>query len=201
MEDALDSFASAGVNFAGVEIGAPGFGAPPIAIERDGEDTGKGFRQVAGVALAALALIALGAGAFGGMTLYQAQIERDRLERRTGELAAELRNAGRAVSGSGLVAEANRLHDRKREEPPAVMVLKALSELLPDSVWLTGLSAADGKVTLNGRGQNVPPLVGLLESSPLFRDVIFSSAVQRNPETGQDEFAITATIEPGGGRP
>jgi Tfp pilus assembly protein PilN len=75
-----------------------------------------------------------------------------------------------------------------------VKVLDSLSAALPDGIWLTALSYTPQGVTLAGRGTNITPLVGELERQPMFQDVSFASAMQRNAELGIDEFSMTVGL-------
>jgi len=80
---------------------------------------------------------------------------------------------------------------RKRTQAPlTVSLIDELSRLIPDNTWLDRLEL-DGKfVRLQGESVAASNLLGLLESSPHFRNAQFTSPVTRNPRTDRERFVI-----------
>jgi Tfp pilus assembly protein PilN len=105
---------------------------------------------------------------------------------------------GRAGPAATRLEAANQLHERRRERPPAAAVLDELSALLPANVWLTSLSLDDLRLELKGRGNDIPPLIEILEQSGAFRDVNFTSATQLDADQASEAFSIGATLQPAG---
>ncbi|OXS15972.1 general secretion pathway protein GspL [Zobellella denitrificans] len=82
---------------------------------------------------------------------------------------------------------------RERTSRPAVLpLLDELTRQLPDHTWLSRFELLDGAVQIRGESANASELIGLLEASPLFFDVRFSSPVTNNPATNKDRFMIDA---------
>ncbi|MFP2769848.1 PilN domain-containing protein [Oceanisphaera sp. KMM 10153] len=77
-------------------------------------------------------------------------------------------------------------------QPSALLLLDVLTRQLPDHTWLSRFELRDGTVQLRGESANASELIGILEASPLFFDVRFSSPVTKNPATSKDRFMIDA---------
>jgi len=91
------------------------------------------------------------------------QSEQQQLQRRISQRRAALRldpNAG--GSGMGLLAK------RKQATPSRVMVLEAISRVLPDTTYVTELRIEGDKVQVVGMTQDAPSLIRLMEQSPQF---------------------------------
>ncbi|GHA16503.1 PilN domain-containing protein [Oceanisphaera arctica] len=80
----------------------------------------------------------------------------------------------------------------RARQPSALLLLDALTRQLPDHTWLSRFELRDGTVQLRGESANASELIGILEASPLFFDVRFSSPVTNNPATSKDRFMIDA---------
>jgi general secretion pathway protein L len=100
------------------------------------------------------------------------------------------------ASAATQLQAANRLHERRRERPPAVALLNELSTLLPPNVWLISLSLDDLRLEIKGQGSDIPFLIEILEQSESFQDVNFTSATQLNEDLNSETFSIGATLEP-----
>lgn len=75
---------------------------------------------------------------------------------------------------------------------PVLPLLAELTRILPDHAWISRFELLEGAVQIRGESANASELIGLLESSPLFFDVRFSSPVTNNPATNRDRFMIDA---------
>jgi Tfp pilus assembly protein PilN len=132
-----------------------------------------------------------------GIGLLLAWQSASRLAADTAEIAALTASVQPDSSASAAtpLQAANRLHERRRERPPAAAVLDELSALLPPNVWLAGLSLDDLRLELKGQGSDIPSLIEILEQSDALRDVNFTSATQFNAELDSETFSIGATLE------
>jgi len=136
----------------------------------------------AGVAAAASLLVA----AYLGSSL---QSEQQDLQRRIAQRRAALRldpNAGE--SGVSLLAK------RKQATPSSVMVLEAVSRVLPDTTYVTELRIEGDKVQVVGMTQNAPSLIRLMEQSPQFTRATFFAPTTRAPNEPGERFHIEAHI-------
>lgn len=71
----------------------------------------------------------------------------------------------------------------------AIDVLRELSQLIPDSAWIRDFSLKNDTLTIDGSAQKASDLIPLLESSPLFKDAVFLSAITREND-GKERFRI-----------
>jgi general secretion pathway protein L len=136
----------------------------------------------AGVAAAASLLLATYLGG-------HLQSEQDELQRQISQRRAALRlDSNSAGSGFDLLAK------RKQTTPSSVMVLEAISRVLPDTTYVTELRIDGDKVQVVGMTQDAPPLIRLMEQSPQFtRATFFAPTTHAANETGE-RFHIEAHI-------
>ena len=73
-------------------------------------------------------------------------------------------------------------------------VLKEVTVLLPEHTWLTDFQQKGEKIEVGGISESATSLISILESSPLFKDVSFSSPVIKNKE-GTERFRMKIYIE------
>lgn len=79
-------------------------------------------------------------------------------------------------------------------------VLDELTRLIPDHVFLTGLTLEKDRLELSGQGRDVVDLVEVLNASELFEQAKFSSAITRSHDN-QDVFVISLQRVGQGERP
>jgi general secretion pathway protein L len=98
---------------------------------------------------------------------------------------------------NGLARDASGLLDRrKRETPATVIVLEALSEILPDDTYVTELRVEGNKLQIIGVTRDAPALIRVIEQSPHFTRATFFAPTTRAPTDPGDRFHIEARIEP-----
>jgi general secretion pathway protein L len=135
----------------------------------------------AGVAAAASLLVATYLGG-------HLQSEQDDLQRQISQRRAALRLDPNSGSGLDLLAK------RKQTTPSSVMVLEAVSRVLPDTTYVTELRIEGDKVQVVGMTQDAPSLIRLMEQSPQFtRATFFAPTTHAANETGE-RFHIEAHI-------
>ena len=138
---------------------------------------------------AAAASLAVAADATIGASLEARQLD---LTHRINERRALLR-AGQ----SGVTRTASALLDRRKQETPAtVIVLEALSEILPDHTYVTELRVEGNRLQVIGVTQDAPGLIRLMEQSPHFTRATFFAPTTRSPTDPGERFHIEARIEP-----
>jgi general secretion pathway protein L len=109
----------------------------------------------------------------------------------------ERRLAIRAGAGGGTVATPLRaLERRKHQSPSSVIVLEALSQLLPDHTYVTELRIEGDKLRLIGITRDAPSLIRLIEQSPNFTRATFFAPTTKGPSDPGERFHIEAQIEP-----
>ena len=88
------------------------------------------------------------------------------------------------------------LERRKHETPASVIVLEALSQLLPDHTYVTELHLAGNKLQIVGITRDAPSLIPLIEQSQHFTRATFYAPTTRSPSDPGERFHIEARVEP-----
>jgi len=170
-------------------------GQPPIKVfdqSASGSPEAMAVRRRLAVALAtmaALALLAVILNIVGGGELRARQ---DEIAQRIAERRGILHNATDAATNSALA----RLEKRKNESAATVIVLEALSNVLPDNTYVTELRIEGDKLQIVGFTQDAPSLIRLMERSPHFSRATFFAPTTRAPSDPGDRFHIEAQIKP-----
>jgi len=161
-------------------------------------------------------LLAVVAVAVLGLVMAQTLILRERtvanLEREAEALRVEARRVAelRRQLEESLTA-ANFLAEKRAAQPTAIEVLREVTALLPNDIWLQQFMIADGGLTVQGQADGSQRVVSLLNESPLLRSPELTGPISIDPRTGQERFRSKAEIvtsapdaeasgEPGGGR-
>ncbi len=88
------------------------------------------------------------------------------------------------------------LEQRKHETPASVIVIDALSQILPDDTYLTELRIQGDKVQIVGVTRDPPELIHLIEQTPHFSKATFFAPTTRTPSESGAHFSIEAHVEP-----
>ena len=119
--------------------------------------------------------------------------------RRRAELARQIsarRAAIRAGSDGGDRSPVAALERRKHETPSSVIVLEALSQVLPDHTYVTELHLAGNKLQIVGITRDAPSLIPLIEQSQHFTRATFYAPTTRSPSDPGERFHIETRVEP-----
>ena len=92
------------------------------------------------------------------------------------------------------LADSRLLAQKKQSAPTKIELLRELTILLPDDTFLERVQLKGDTGQLIGQSGKALALVGILESSPLFRSVGFTSPVTSDPRTSKDRFVLSAQI-------
>jgi general secretion pathway protein L len=172
-------------------------GAKPISVFEQGARGALDVARVRRALLVVLAVMSLTAG----LAVTTAQILSEHLDTKQRDLArriAERRVAlttGRDVV-SGAAAALRALERRKHETAASVIVLEALSQVLPDHTHVTELHVEGDKLQIIGFSSEAPSLIRLLEQSPHFTRATFFAPTTRAPGDPGERFHIEARIKP-----
>ena len=88
------------------------------------------------------------------------------------------------------------LAQRKQTTPASVLVIEALSALLPDDTYATEVRIDGDKLQIVGMTRDAPSLIQLLEQSPHFSRAAFFAPTTRAPNEPGERFHIEAKIKP-----
>jgi general secretion pathway protein L len=138
------------------------------------------------IAVAALALVTTGVWVDDHLGSQEAELARQISARR-----AAIR-AGADGSDRSAVAALER---RKHETPSSVIVLEALSQLLPDHTYLTELHLTGNKLQISGITRDAPSLISLIEQSRHFTRATFYAPTTRAPSDPGERFHIETRVE------
>jgi general secretion pathway protein L len=153
------------------------------------------LRRVRFALAAALFLMVVGAaGSFGALMFIGDDLEAQRFEitRRIADKRASALIGREGLGNTGLAA----LERRKREVPSSVIVIEALSQILPDHTYLTELRVIGDRVQIVGVSRDAPALIRLIEQSSHFTRATFFAPTTRSPGEPGEHFNIEARIEP-----
>lgn len=78
-----------------------------------------------------------------------------------------------------LQRDRNAVLELKNQRISALVVLENLSRLLPDTVWLDGLTITEANLLIAGFSTNAAALPSLLENSLLFSSATFTAPIER----------------------
>jgi general secretion pathway protein L len=133
-----------------------------------------------------LALVSSGVSSFVADSLDSEQ--QDLSHKITARRAAMRRNAD---------GGAQRILERRKQTTAAtVMVLEALSKVLPDHTYVLELRIENGKVQVTGITKDAPSLIRLIEQSPHFEHAAFFAPTTQSPGEPGERFHIEARVKP-----
>jgi general secretion pathway protein L len=114
------------------------------------------------------------------------------LVRLTSEMAGIQKTQARIDRIDRQLSELNALNERYT---PVSDILRELTQVLPETAWVREFQLDDGKIRLQGYADSASELISLLEASPFFRDVYFTSAIVKEKD-GRERFHISLEMEP-----
>jgi general secretion pathway protein L len=139
-------------------------------------------------AAGALSAVSVAASAVIGGVI---ETQRDDLTRRIAERRAAIQPGRDGASEAAL-----NLQRHKHETPSSVIVIEALSRLLPDDTYLTELRILGDKMQIVGVTRDAPSLIRLIEHTSHFSRATFFAPTTRSPSDSGERFSIEAHIEP-----
>ena len=148
-----------------------------------------------------LITILVAAGAIAAVAVCGSRLVQISLDAQQAELDVRIAKF-RAASGapnsgasSSLAAAQLTLEKRKHGMPPSVIIIEALSRILPDDTFVTELRIEDNKIQLDGATHDAPSLIQLIEQSGLFTRATFFAPTTRSPSEAVERFHIEALIQ------
>ncbi len=148
----------------------------------------RALQLVLGVAAVAAIVSTIVAGYLAdSLSAQESELERQIAQRRA---------VLRAGSDGGDRSPLASLERRKYETAASVIVIEALSRLLPDHTYVTELHVAGNKVQIAGITQDAPSLIPLIEQSGHFTRATFYAPTTRSASDPGERFHVEAQIEP-----
>jgi len=99
-------------------------------------------------------------------------------------------------TGPEFAVSAQRMLERRKQSmPSSVIVLEALSQILPDHTYVTELRIEADKLQIVGVTRDAAALIALIEQSPHFTRATFSAPTTRTPGEPGERFHIEAQIK------
>lgn len=165
----------------------------PLA-EGDEDAPRRRKRRVAGKLVLLLAA-SLVVGGIGIARLIPVRAEWQGLEARIAAVRDKLA-AGRRANArmAARIEQRGRVIEARRKAPAIVVVLDALTRVLPDDAYLTRLEIRGRKVLLAGHSGDAAGLIEKLESSPYFSAAGFSAPTTRQPGRRGEQFTISVRL-------
>jgi general secretion pathway protein L len=145
-------------------------------------------RQILTLVFAAAALAAV-------VSTGVSSIAADSLDDEQQDITRQI-SARRAALRMGQGTAVQMLERRKQTTAAAVIVLEALSKVLPDHTYVTELRIEGGKVQVAGITRDAPSLIRLIEQSPHFERATFFAPTTQTPGEPGERFHIEARIKP-----
>jgi len=142
-------------------------------------------------------LVVLGVAALASVAV--AAYVADNLGGQEAELARQIsarRAAIRSGADGGDRSPIAVLERRKHETPSSVIMLEALTTLLPDHTYVTEMHLAGNKLQISGITRDAPSLIPLIEQSKHFARATFYAPTTRAPSDPGERFHIETRVEP-----
>ncbi len=179
----------------GVEDASEGFNLLPA------DDVVNGGRRVGGLSLILVAI----AAALVAVALYRPiETQQQQMQTLTAALDKAKAEANAAVvlreNIDRLVEDGQFLVARKHKSVKTTELVDELTRLLPDGTWLRQLKIKDREVRISGFSQAASNLIGLIETSAMFKNAHFTSPVTQDRREGLERFNIAADLAQGGAR-
>lgn len=92
------------------------------------------------------------------------------------------------------IERVEKIRQEKKTTASLVRVWAELTHLLPDTAWLTDLSAKGDDLTITGFSTSAAELIQPIDASPLFSAPEFAAPVVRVPGQDGEHFTISAKI-------
>jgi len=146
-----------------------------------------GYYTLIGLAI----LVTLLAMAWAGGQLFQQQMRVRSVEREIKQLSIEVGAVKEMQQRIKALEAKTEILRGIRGPTSALDILRELTQVIPETAWVTDLSLSDKGIRLNGFAQSASELISLLESSPIFEDVVFLSAIVKDSKQNMERFNIS----------
>ena len=151
------------------------------------------MRLIPAFILAFLAICA--GGALLAREPYQNTVYASHLDREIRKIAPTVKEVNQQEQDLNQLAQRYRAFAGQLQNHDYVLeTLGELARALPPSAFLASYAYQDGTVTISGFAQSASEIQNLLENSPVFKGVEFTTAVSRD-NSGKDRFTLKMVLE------
>jgi Tfp pilus assembly protein PilN len=138
-----------------------------------------------------IALLILSGAAWGGGHLLRERMRLRAMEEEAKRLSSEVATVTRMQERIKEIEEQIEVLKGAGCGGPSILdMLKELTEIIPETAWVKDFTLTDKGISLNGYAESASELITLLEGSPLFENVVFSSAVRTDAKEEKESFNI-----------
>jgi general secretion pathway protein L len=189
----VQALAAAGAAAIEISTVTPGENAVPVTIY---QQQTRAKAELGNIRMALLAffvatgLAAVGSSLASGFLAAYYDEQKQQLEYRIAQRRGAIKAGQNGGSGSALEL----LQRRKQTTASSVVVIDALSSLLPDDTYATELRIEGDKVQIVGTTHDAPSLIQILEQSPHFTHATFFAPTTRNANEPGERFHVEARI-------
>jgi general secretion pathway protein L len=174
-------------------------GRAPLKVDFRGADASARLQERSLLrpiaAASAIAVLLALAGGYGNLSNLNASLTR--LDAQAVELRAHA-GSQRASQEAARTAQSTlaALETLVTTPPAKLAIIDELTQLLPDSAWVSDLRVTTDGVDINGYAKSTVALLPLLENSPRFMDATSSAAVTFDPREDKERFSIHVRYRP-----
>jgi len=134
-------------------------------------------------------LLLLSAFSWGGGNILRHELRLDYLDTEIKRLSSEIKRVDQLrTEGKKIEDRIYYLNTLSQGGVPVLEILKELSQRIPKDAWVRRFSFSEKGIEIEGQADAASELIPLLEASPLFRDVMFLSAITKRD--GRERFKI-----------
>jgi len=142
------------------------------------------------------AMVALLLGASAYLTLTQQAQVRARLNAEIDIYKGEAETVARLKrQRDDLAKKAEFMSTKIKGRLSVIQALEEVTRLLPDDTWLQQLEINGDRIDMQGVSMNASVLIGLVESSDLFKEAAFRSPITRDQRSGRERFNLSARMQ------
>jgi general secretion pathway protein L len=169
-------------------------GAAPIKVF---EQRARGVFEIDRIRRTLVAMFLISAVA-AAITMGYSSFALDSLDAEQQALSQKIsaRRAALRASPEFAISAQRMLERRKQSTPSNVIVLEALSQILPDHTFVTELRIEVDKLQIVGVTRDAAALIALIEQSPHFTSARFYAPTTRTPGDPGERFHIEAKVKP-----
>lgn len=187
------AFSDLGAAAVEISTATPELGRVTVFSYRTGDRRNSNRLRLALVAcLSVTGLLAMLTIGVGGQVAGYYDTQQQQIQRRIAERRAVLRGSQSKLGSSPLEL----LIRRKQTTPSSVMVIEALSAILPQHTYATEIRMEGDKLQIVGLTRDAPSLIQILEQSPHFSGAGFFAPTTHATNEPSERFHIEVRLKP-----